>query len=200
MERIFWTPLLTEKIDDSEKLNAALEPLIRHKQRHGPARAGAHVGAWHSDYQLFKWGGRAAAIVRDRAIDIANRHCRDIRSERRKNPRWIATGWANIFEVGDFTMPHAHGGAYWSAIYYVCGASRSGGELTIHDPRRPAIDMHAPHLRFEPSGGEDVIQIDPEPGTLVVMPGWLSHSVTRWEGPGERISIAFNLSCPHPRS
>ena len=41
-------------------------------------------------------------------------------------------------------------------------------------------------------------RIKPEPGQIVLFPSWLAHSVDPWEGDGERISIALNLTAPMP--
>lgn len=79
-------------------------------------------------------------------------------------------------------------------MFYVRSDPGSGGELLLHDPRRPMNEMHAPQLRFRPSGGEMLVNLAPEPGMLVMMPGWLTHSVKRWDGEGRRISVALNLS------
>jgi hypothetical protein len=40
------------------------------------------------------------------------------------------------------------------------------------------------------------IPFSPETGHLLMFPGWLEHRVERFEGTGERISIAFNASNP----
>jgi hypothetical protein len=34
----------------------------------------------------------------------------------------------------------------------------------------------------------------PVPGDLVLFPSWLEHSVPSFQGPGERICIAFNAA------
>jgi hypothetical protein len=41
-------------------------------------------------------------------------------------------------------------------------------------------------------GGKEVIT--PEPGLLIMFPGWLQHYVNAYYGDGERISIAWNLT------
>jgi hypothetical protein len=69
----------------------------------------------------------------------------------------------------------------------------SGGELILFDPRLPVINMAAPRLRFRHNGGERSIVLQPEPGMLILLPAWLQHSVSPWEGDGQRISVAMNL-------
>jgi Putative 2OG-Fe(II) oxygenase len=36
----------------------------------------------------------------------------------------------------------------------------------------------------------------PDAGHLLLFPSWLEHRVERFEGPGERISVAFNVCNP----
>ena len=35
--------------------------------------------------------------------------------------------------------------------------------------------------------------IEPEPGTLIIFPAWLSHAVAPHLGNGDRISVSFNV-------
>ena len=90
-------------------------------------------------------------------------------------------------------MPHVHGGSFWSAVYYVRVGEAEGGDLVLHDPRMPALRMHAPNLRFNDNGPELKVRIRPKAGRMVLFPAWLSHSVEPWDGSGTRISVAMNI-------
>ena len=90
-------------------------------------------------------------------------------------------------------MPHVHGGSFWSAVYYVRAGEGEGGQLVLHDPRMPALRMHAPGLRFKDMGPDVRAEVQPKSGMLVLFPAWLLHSVEPWQGDGHRISIAMNI-------
>jgi uncharacterized protein (TIGR02466 family) len=97
-------------------------------------------------------------------------------------------------------MVHSHGASFWSAVYYVRAGDGERGRLLLHDPRMPALRMHAPMLQFKDFGPEGMARIKPVEGQIVLFPSWLSHSVEPWDGEDERISIALNLTAPLPPS
>ena len=35
--------------------------------------------------------------------------------------------------------------------------------------------------------------VDPEPGTMIISPSWLSHAIAPHLGNGHRISVSFNV-------
>jgi len=84
-------------------------------------------------------------------------------------------------------------GTFWSAVYYVRAGEGEGGQLVLHDPRMPALRMHAPALRFIDMGPDVRTEIEPRSGLLVLFPAWLMHSVEPWHGEGSRISVAMNI-------
>ena len=199
LERAFWTPVIVATLDEAESINAALEPTIleRYAQRGfgDPEATGARSGGWQSGHDLLSWGGEPARAIRDAAIELAEAHTDDILAGRADRPRgWASKGWANLCGHGTYNRQHAHGDAYWAAVYYVRVDPGEGGELVLHDPRAQFIDMHAPRLRFAPSGGEMAINLPPRAGMLLVFPGWLQHSIAPYFGDGHRISVAMNLS------
>ena len=194
IERAFWTPVIVAELDEAGAINPALEAAIL-ARRGKPGMRGSNRGGWQSDKKLLDWGGEAARALRDRAIAIAEAHVRDNEAARPGRARgWKCEGWANLSGDGGYNDPHCHGGTYWTAVYYVRADPGEGGELVLHDPRLPAIAMHAPTLRFEPNGGEVAINLPPEPGLLVMFPSFIVHSVAPYRGEGLRISISINLS------
>ncbi|WP_425506906.1 putative 2OG-Fe(II) oxygenase [Sphingomonas sediminicola] len=73
------------------------------------------------------------------------------------------------------------------------GRRGEGGQLVLHDPRMPALRMHAPGLRFKDAGPDVRTTIEPKSGLMVLFPAWLLHSVEPWQGDGHRISVAMNI-------
>lgn len=194
LERAFWTPVIVAQLEEHARLGPPLESavLARYRRAGSPPLA---EGAWQSDAHLAEWAAKELRPVLDAALELAEEHVQDTGTAHAGPERgWQASAWANICGHGTFNRPHAHGDAYWTAIYYVRVDPGRGGELVLHDPRNPAIEMHAPGLRFRPSGGEGAIHTRPEPGMLVLFPAWLSHSISPYQGEGMRISVAMNLS------
>lgn len=193
LERAFWTPVIVADMPDHARIAPELEATILARYEEAPGLPAD--GGWQSDLKLLEWGGPAALAVRDAAIELAEMHTADTREGREGEKRgWASMAWANICGDGTYNRPHVHGDAYWTAVYYVRVDPGEGGELVLHDPRLPALEMHAPRLRFRPNGGEGAINTAPEAGMLLLFPGWLSHSIAPYSGGGLRISMAMNLA------
>jgi len=78
--------------------------------------------------------------------------------------------WGNVYKKGDFAREHQHFPSHWSIVYYVEGPQESS-PLTFHP---------------------DDLQIPFKPGTLIVFPGNMRHSVPPHPVDAERISLALN--------
>ena len=106
---------------------------------------------------------------------------------------WTVDSWANASDTGAFQHAARAWRIFWSAVYYVRVGEEEGGDLVLHDPRMPALRMHAPKLRFKDNGPELKVHVRPREGRMVLFPAWLSHSVEPWEGSDTRISVAMNI-------
>ena len=201
---MFETPFLIDTVPDSEALNAELMPLIRGRREADPAGLSrSNRQGWHSDLNIFQWGGPAIRKLGERAIANANGITVDLRQPAGPRYRWDCRGWANSLRQGGSNQYHSHSGAYWSAVYFVddgYGGSADpalGGEIEFEDPRMPMVTMEEPDLRFRPHRDgpvpEHEIFLRPVTGQMLMFPGWLRHGVRTYLGDGERMSIAINL-------
>jgi uncharacterized protein (TIGR02466 family) len=199
VEHVFSTPVIVDHLADAASLNAELEKLILDRRAVDPGMQRSNAGGWHSQLDLLDWGGEPARRVALRTVELADANTIDTAAAQGERRGWLLEAWANVNPSGAGNAPHYHGASYWSAVYYVRAGEGEGGELVLHDPRFPYLDMHAPDLRFRDSGGEQLIHTRPSSGMLILFPSWLTHSVAPWQGEGERISIAINLSAgPRP--
>jgi uncharacterized protein (TIGR02466 family) len=199
LDLAFATPVITDRMDDAEAINAALEPLILARRQADKGIARSNIGGWHSDTQLLRWAGDQVRPVVARMVELADAHIIDVQARPGQRRGWMLEAWANVNETGAANAPHSHAASFWSAVYYVridAGEGGEGGELVLDDPRMPMIEMHAPFLHFRDTGGERQIRLRPEAGQILLFPSWLVHSVTPLQGDGLRISIAVNLSAP----
>jgi uncharacterized protein (TIGR02466 family) len=197
LDLAFSTPIIVDQVENSEAINAALEPLILERRRVDKGMVRSNTGGgWHSDTKLLRWASDAVRPVVARMVELADAHVFDAQARPGQRRGWMLEGWANVNETGAANAPHSHGACFWSAVYYVRIDEGEGGEIVLTDPRMPGIEMHAPFLFFRNAGGERLIRIRPQAGQILIFPSWLVHSVTPWRGEGLRISIAINLSAP----
>lgn len=197
VQRLFSTPLLVERIEDAA-FNQALETTILERRTSHPGIKRSNVGGWHSDLGIFDWGGEAARRLREETLALVSANTKYAAGLEHTGFHWRIDGWANVNERGSTNSRHVHGGAYWSAVYYVRIDKGTGGSLILHDTRMPTLAMHAPFLRFKDSGPERDARIIPKPGLLIAFPSWLPHEVEPWDGDGVRISIAMNIAAVAP--
>jgi len=106
--------------------------------------------------------------------------------------------WFHITRHTGYFVAHNHALASWSAVYCVKdgsdpdGAPR-GGLLRLFDTRVGAdayLDLANQHLRQPFVVGDLELQL--QPGQLVVFPSYLFHEVTPYYGSDTRITVASN--------
>lgn len=105
--------------------------------------------------------------------------------------------WVSVIRKNGYHGIHSHPGSVVSGTFYVQCDSNSG-PLVLLNPTR--------HMRnHEPKPGrqEDLtaftserMNIQIEPGKMVVWPSWLEHHVMRHEDDKDRIAISFNVDYP----
>lgn len=104
---------------------------------------------------------------------------------------FVITGmWANVGAPGSSHKPHAHPNNFISGSYYV-EAPEGGNQIQFHDPRPQTSIIKPPVEEMSPVTTDHVL-VPVKPGTLVLFPAWLRHSVPTNESNERRISVAFN--------
>jgi uncharacterized protein (TIGR02466 family) len=181
-------------------LNEGLEQLahrLRQDSRNTCRRT--NCGGWHYAFDLFELEERVVAEFRAEMEEHVQAFLNYFRLEaRRKKDRFRLEGWLNVNRAGDHNVLHCHPGSFLSASYYVkVPAEMTGGEIVFRDPRGPAVAMYeTPGIDLPWVGSGTGIPFAPAAGQLLLFPSWLEHRVERFEGDGERISIAFNATNP----
>jgi len=99
--------------------------------------------------------------------------------------------WANISAPGTPHNLHTHPNNYLSGVYYVKTQPRANG-LHFHDPRSQVKIIEPAPLELSPATAGK-IRVEVSPGTLVMFPAWLEHSVDPNQSGDSRVSIAFNI-------
>jgi uncharacterized protein (TIGR02466 family) len=189
----FATPLVGYRWPETEALNAALRALILDAERRQPGMPQrSNVGGWHSTPDFLDWPEAPARELRRRVERMAQALL-DGSSPEAASRAFRLEGWANVLRAGDYHGPHNHPNAVWSGVYYVASGAAAAerptaGELELLDPRTGA--NMAP---FAGEAFERRVRIKPMDGLMVCFPSWLRHLTHPCAGPGERISVAFNV-------
>ncbi len=204
---LFQTPIVVARLKNPDALIADLKAAILARKANDPGLMRSNVGGWHSDAGMPQWGGDAARMLADTAVDMA-RNITHSEGYGWDKVGWAVQMWANVSGPGASNMLHVHPGNLWAAVFYVDlgigdrAQEDVGGEIYFEDPRFPGAFMHAPSFRLRgPDGQPQHWQHDlrPRAGDLILFPSWLRHGVRPYRGDGERISIAMNLEPVPPQ-
>ena len=122
-----------------------------------------------SDPEVRRMGRMFVRAARD-YIDAAYEEKREYRVD--------IIGWVNVQSDNDATPWHSHlGSSHIAAIYYC--STGEGGELLLEDPRPISRDWDA-HGERHPE--RRYCTVKPEPGLLVLFPGFVRHATNRFRG------------------
>ncbi len=197
----FETPVAYCRMKEGDQLLIDLEKSIRQNRALTSGLQRSNIGSWHSDSDMLKWGGSAAAKLAETAINIAK--CMGHFQEASPDSyEWHLRMWANVTPASGLNHMHAHPGNLWAAVLYLdMGDEKDssedvGGAFYMEDPRFPMSAMHNTALRMigvdsEPQQYE--VELKLERGNILVFPAWLRHGVRPYSGKRERISIAMNI-------
>ena len=107
----------------------------------------------------------------------------------------ISGWWANFGAPGSDHGTHNHVNNYLSGVYYV-NAPSGGNAITFYDPRAP-LEQIAPRFKNANAHNSSFHNVAVKPGTLLIFPAWLAHSVPPNGSAEVRISISFNIIFSH---
>tara|TARA_R110000822_G_scaffold211437_1_gene347079 strand:- start:26 stop:610 length:585 start_codon:yes stop_codon:yes gene_type:complete len=98
-------------------------------------------------------------------------------------------GWLNIYKKGDGQEYHTHPRSVISVIYFL--------KLPKDSPKvyfkPPFVDMIDPAITELTHNNMQLIEINPEEGSVIVFRSHLPHMVARHNSNEERISLAYNF-------
>jgi uncharacterized protein (TIGR02466 family) len=194
---LFATPMLRLAMPDATRVNPGLRTLILNKAQADQGKAVSNVGGWQSANDLLEWESAEIATLKTwiaAAVRQMAQHSPLFRQRAPGTSRFRAHAWANVNRSGNYNRLHLHPGEHWSGVYYVDAgqpdpAVPGNGVIEFLDPRPTARAMPIPGFKFDRG-----ITVVPQSGTLLLFPSWLDHWVSPYQGPGERISIAFNCT------
>ena len=97
--------------------------------------------------------------------------------------------WINVYPTHVWTKPHNHRATELTGTYYVSVPTNSGSLFFI-DPR-PGINW----IRHNGKDfTENMIEVTPKEGELIMFPGWLMHYVDVNNSKHNTISVSCNIN------
>src|SRR5919206_3089822 len=99
LHRPFFVPILSQRWEGCEGLNAELEATILAQAAANDGIRRSNVGGWHSEAGLLEWAGEAGRSLIARMIAMANHATRVLLQEHNVSaPRfgWKISAWANL--------------------------------------------------------------------------------------------------------
>jgi uncharacterized protein (TIGR02466 family) len=148
---------------------------------------------WKKQVSLWDIKDRDPAIARlhDFYLDCASQYCNSIfnTEEFLSDSFSHVMGWINTNSRNGWTRPHNHRATELTGTYYVKVPDNSGS-LMLVDPR-PGLDW----IRHNDKDyTENMYEIKPKDGQLIMFPGWLLHYVDINRSSEERISLTSNIN------
>lgn len=107
----------------------------------------------------------------------------------RQAPQRVTGAWSVRLAPGGSHASHVHPGGWISSAYYVDlpgdadGGADGRGSLALGKPPFPLDALPAPRRLIEP-----------RPGRLALFPSYCWHGTVPFKGPGERLTIAFDIA------
>lgn len=176
--------ILTTRFTDIGRYHPALVAgILEMEQRSGKNyfRGACGTKVHHVD----RWGFVEANLIHARAIELYRRAL----SARRAVVDW---SWASVYRLGDHCMPHSHLRCNASIVYFL-----EPGEADPDDPLAGSFYFADPRLpcccRTEPGRVTSLYRPELEPGSMVIFPAQLVHSVNAYYGARPRITMSWNI-------
>ncbi len=203
---LFATPVFTFTDAANPELDRELAGRMVRESEQAPGLARSNSGGWHSVPDLSQRPepcfqdlmSRVVARVQAVFFDLA----RSQEAPIDLRYRFGVQAWAMVMRHGDHSVLHDHSESHFSVVYYPevgdADVERhpDSGQLCFVDPRRGGTVISG--IDLFPS----LFAITPQPGQLVVFPGWLQHYVMPYRGARPRVSISCNVRLeadPKPR-
>lgn len=190
---LFATPLLRRTMPGAAAINAGLRAEVIRRATSEPGVRISNRGGWQSKTDLLEWPLPEVATLRSWIVEAVKSMATlspELSNRAPGATQFKAYAWANLNRTHDYNVTHLHPESHFSGVYYVdAGNAVTGGTIQFTDPRPMARAMPVPGFNFD-----RVLTVVPASGLMLLFPSWLEHWVAPYDGPNERISIAFNCT------
>jgi len=160
-------PVFSRIIPDHNVLNQSLKLMIEDYRASNPKSNTTNVKAWHTHYMLHRSEPKFLPFI-DMVYGYIKSLCREHYYVGENIDFACSNFWAMMYEEGDYTLPHIHFPANFSAVYYI------------------DVEPDASPIVFGNS-----VRVQPENGMLLIFPGDVLHSVPETKGKRTLVSMNF---------
>ena len=191
----FELPIFIDELGDEDLAREVAECLEREASR-VPGRQASVVGGWHGPPDLVT---RDEACWRRLVLDVARAVQRAVEDTAAAKGislpalEYGMEGWGVVMGDGGYSVPHDHGDAHWSAVWY----ADVGDPAPDDAPDAGRLVLMAPYASSLSSPSVDLFPsqcaIAPSPTMVVVFPGRMTHFVHPYHGQRARVSVSFNV-------
>jgi len=120
----------------------------------------------------------------------------------------LAGCWFQIQNGMSFHDVHTHGNCSWSGVYYVqCDDQQTRQAHATLGSMNGVTRFYGPYTDWLSGAYMDIgnaylqrntLDIEPEPGRLVLFPAYVPHKAMPYEGQSDRIIVSFNVQVHSP--
>jgi len=107
----------------------------------------------------------------------------------------FSQSWISYKDPGQSHIEHTHPNSYISGVFYYGGTKNSAPSIQFHSPlHKMYYQIYVPLNMNKPSSefNYNTFSVPYEPGTLILFPSWLPHSVPINNTSQVRKSLSFN--------
>jgi uncharacterized protein (TIGR02466 family) len=186
----FPTPIWHFILDDSQQINDKLLAEVKaEQQRDQKGEKRSNILGWHSTHDLHQRESFAefANIIGENTLAVAN----DLHWDLSRISLKIESCWAIVNGKLASNNVHNHPNSVLSGVYYLQAPEKSG-VISFYDPR-PAAQMLLPPIVEYSVSTLPKISYQPQAGTMLLFPSWLSHGVEMNLSAELRVSLSFNI-------
>ncbi len=186
------TLFLQVRLDDAGRHNRRLADLIRDMERDNRALTTDYL-----EQNLLEADAPSLAWLRQGVNDCTIAYLRRMGLDYAVD--WTIQAWPNVNRFGDYHDYHNHPRSYLSGTYYVKVPAGIEKLKLRRDARPGCISFYDPRYSVNMTSIKGDAYVDPEytvrpePGMLLMWPGFINHFVHPNLSKQLRISISFNI-------
>lgn len=179
--------IMSTRFTDTEHYHPRLIAKILEMEQRPTVRKNYFPGACGTKvHHVSQWGVSEADLINARAEEFYRRALNEQNAV-------VDISWANVYRRGDYCMPHSHLRATASVVYFlesgdVVASDPTGGRFGFFDPRLPCC------CRYQESCMTTPYFPQLEPGTMLIFPAMLVHSVNPYQGTRPRMTMSWNIN------
>lgn len=187
---LFATPLWSFQHPEQDQLRTWRDHILALERRDAEGVQLTNQGGWHSRTDLlldpalkplFLW----IASCTQQAME-------DFGWDTGRATPCFNNAWAMVNRDGDSVRAHLHPNSLFSGVLYLT-APEGSGAIAFLDPRAGAQMLLPPLRRSQDNDASGRSLRQPQPGLLLLFPGWLWHEVERSRCREPRVCVSFNI-------